>query len=179
MSPRILSIGILWAPDLTSPTTSGSDLPYFIVVADAYSRLQRAVSVPENALCFFQRSIRGSVSRRYPIIPLLEISVRKISLSVTFTPLQELSHFGFVCDNVSLHYQRERALLRSLQVLILLSFRQQVCIFCTALPQSAQVNRIFKFLIILPDFHCIKHFQKSSKVLFLFRCFIMNVSDKS
>ena len=88
MSPRILSIGILWTPDLTSPTISGSDLPY-TVVADAFSRLQRAVSVPENALCFLQRSIRGSVSRRYPIIPLLEISVRKISLSVTFTPLQE------------------------------------------------------------------------------------------
>ena len=106
LSPRILSIDILWTPDLTSPTTSGSDLPYFVVVADAYSRLQRAVSVPENALCFFQRSIRGSASRRYPIIPLLEISVRKISLSVTFTPLQELSHFGFVCDNVSLHCQK-------------------------------------------------------------------------
>ena len=46
-------------------------------VAGAYSRLQRAVSVSENAFRFFQRSIRGSVSRRYPLIPLIGISVRK------------------------------------------------------------------------------------------------------
>lgn len=48
-------------------------------VAGAYSRLQRAVSVSENAFRFFQRSIRGSVSRRYPIIPLLVVSVREFS----------------------------------------------------------------------------------------------------
>ena len=45
--------------------------------ASVFSRLQRAVSVWEIALPFFQRSLRGSVSGRYPIIPLLRISVRK------------------------------------------------------------------------------------------------------
>ena len=46
-------------------------------VAGADSRLQRAVSVREIALPFFQRSIRGSVSGRYSFIPLLEVSVRE------------------------------------------------------------------------------------------------------
>lgn len=44
-------------------------------VAGADSRLQRAVSVAGNTSRFFQRSIKGSVSGRYPIIPLLEASV--------------------------------------------------------------------------------------------------------
>ena len=46
-------------------------------VAGADSRLQRAVSVVGNTSRFFQRSIKGSVSGRYPVIPLLGISVRK------------------------------------------------------------------------------------------------------
>ncbi len=45
--------------------------------ASVFSRLQRAVSVREVALPFLQRSLRGSVSGRYPFIPLLGISVRK------------------------------------------------------------------------------------------------------
>ena len=45
--------------------------------ASVFSRLQRAVSVQEIALPFLQRSLRGSVSGRYPVIPLLGISVRK------------------------------------------------------------------------------------------------------
>ena len=45
--------------------------------ASVFSRLQRAVSVRKIALPFLQRSIRGSVSGRYPFIPLLGISVRK------------------------------------------------------------------------------------------------------
>ena len=73
-------------------------------VAGAYSRLQRAVSVSENAFRFFQRSIRGSVSRRYPIIPLLGVSVREFS-SPSFLPLCRRTHAEFICDNVSLHYQ--------------------------------------------------------------------------
>lgn len=44
-------------------------------VAGADSRLQRAVSVVGNTSRFFQRSIKGSVSGRYPVIPLLGISV--------------------------------------------------------------------------------------------------------
>ena len=43
-------------------------------VAGADSRLQRAVSVVGNTSRFFQRSIKGSVSGRYPVIPLLGIS---------------------------------------------------------------------------------------------------------
>ena len=59
-------------------------------VAGADSRLQRAVSVAGNTSRFFQRSIKGSVSGRYPVIPLLGISVRKaMTFSVTFTSLQE------------------------------------------------------------------------------------------
>ena len=77
-------------------------------VAGAYSRLQRAVSVSENAFRFFQRSIRGSVSRRYPVIPLLGVSVREFS-SPSFLPLCRRTHAEFICDNVSLHYQKAQA----------------------------------------------------------------------
>ena len=62
-------------------------LPYR-AVADVHSRLQRAVSVTEFAFRFFQRSIRGSISGRYSIILLLELLVREIFLSVTFTSSQ-------------------------------------------------------------------------------------------
>ena len=85
-------------------------------VAGAYSRLQRAVSVSENAFRFFQRSIRGSVSRRYPIIPLLVVSDRELSTpsfrefsSPSFLPLCRRTHAEFICDNVSLHNQRARS----------------------------------------------------------------------
>ena len=44
-------------------------------VAGADSRLQRAVSVTGNTSRFFQRSIKGSVSGRYPVIPPVEQSV--------------------------------------------------------------------------------------------------------
>ena len=64
-------------------------------VAGADSRLQRAVSVREIALPFLQRSLRGSVSGRYPIIPLLRISVRKSRIfsafPAAFTSFQALS----------------------------------------------------------------------------------------
>ena len=56
-------------------------------VAGAYSRLQRAVSVTENTFRFFQRSIKGSVSGRYPVIPLLGISVRKAVAFPSLLPL--------------------------------------------------------------------------------------------
>ena len=56
-------------------------------VAGADSRLQRAVSVTENTFRFFQRSIKGSVSGRYPVIPLLGISVRKAVAFPSLLPL--------------------------------------------------------------------------------------------
>ena len=56
-------------------------------VAGADSRLQRAVSVAENTFRFFQRSIKGSVSGRYPVIPLLRISVRKVVAFPSLLPL--------------------------------------------------------------------------------------------
>lgn len=56
-------------------------------VAGADSRLQRAVSVAENTFRFFQRSIKGSVSGRYPVIPLLGISVRKTVAFPSLLPL--------------------------------------------------------------------------------------------
>ena len=56
-------------------------------VAGADSRLQRAVSVAENTFRFFQRSIKGSVSGRYPVIPLLGISVRKAMAFPSLLPL--------------------------------------------------------------------------------------------
>ena len=56
-------------------------------VAGADSRLQRAVSVAENTFRFFQRSIKGSVSGRYPVIPLLGISVRKVVAFPSLLPL--------------------------------------------------------------------------------------------
>ncbi len=52
--------------------------------ASVFSRLQRAVSVREIALPFLQRSLRGSVSGRYPFIPLLGISVRENLTSFVF-----------------------------------------------------------------------------------------------
>ena len=65
----------------------GFALPQKGTVAGAYSRLQRAVSVTENTFRFFQRSIKGSVSGRYPIIPLLGISVRKVVAFPSLLPL--------------------------------------------------------------------------------------------
>ena len=63
-----------------------------------YSRLQRAVSVSEIALRFFQRSIRGSVSGRYPIIPLLGVSVKENSVFLAaFTFVQATARLKFVC----------------------------------------------------------------------------------
>ena len=56
-------------------------------VAGADSRLQRAVSVAGNTSRFFQRSIKGSVSGRYPVIPLLGISVRKAVAFPSLLPL--------------------------------------------------------------------------------------------
>lgn len=56
-------------------------------VAGADSRLQRAVSVVGNTSRFFQRSIKGSVSGRYPVIPLLGISVRKAVAFPSLLPL--------------------------------------------------------------------------------------------
>ena len=56
-------------------------------VAGADSRLQRAVSVAGNTSRFFQRSIKGSVSGRYPVIPLLGISVRKAIAFPSLLPL--------------------------------------------------------------------------------------------
>lgn len=49
-------------------------------VAGADSRLQRAVSVAGNTSRFFQRSIKGSVSGRYPVIPPIELSVHRLIL---------------------------------------------------------------------------------------------------
>ena len=74
-------------------------------VAGADSRLQRAVSVAGNTSRFFQRSIKGSVSGRYPVIPLLGISVRKAIAFPSLLPLCRKSHVEFICDNVSLHCQ--------------------------------------------------------------------------
>lgn len=69
MNPRPITHGHLWL---------AFALPFFRSnKAGVFSRLQRAVSVPEIALRFFQRSIRGSVSGRYPFIPLLGVSVRE------------------------------------------------------------------------------------------------------
>ena len=56
-------------------------------VAGADSRLQRAVSVAGNTSRFFQRSIKGSVSGRYTVIPLLGISVRKAFAFPSLLPL--------------------------------------------------------------------------------------------
>ena len=62
--------------------------------ASVFSRLQRAVSVQEIALPFLQRSLRGSVSGRYPFIPLLGIPVRKSrnlsAFPAAFTSFQAL-----------------------------------------------------------------------------------------
>lgn len=60
-------------------------------VAGADSRLQRAVSVVGNTSRFFQRSIKGSVSGRYPVIPLLGISVRKAVAFPSLLPLCRIS----------------------------------------------------------------------------------------
>ncbi len=72
-------------------------------VAGADSRLQRAVSVVGNTSRFFQRSIKGSVSGRYPVIPLLGISVRKAVAFPSVYLFAGKSYAKFICDNVSLH----------------------------------------------------------------------------
>ena len=82
-------------------------------VAGADSRLQRAVSVAENTFRFFQRSIKGSVSGRYSVIPLLGISVRKAVAFPSFYLFAGKSHAEFICDNVSLHYRTGLTLRRS------------------------------------------------------------------
>ncbi len=41
-----------------------------------------------------------------------------------------------------------------------------------------QVNGILKFFIILPDFHGIDKLNKGGEVLFLHRCFIVDVADE-
>ena len=83
MNPRPITRGHLWLAFALPSVTSCK--------ASVFSRLQRAVSVREIALPFLQRSIRGSVSGRYPFIPLLRISVRKkqkfICFSRCFYPL--------------------------------------------------------------------------------------------
>ena len=70
--------GHLWLGFALSPKGTG---------ASADSRLQRAVSVVGNTSRFFQRSIKGSVSGRYPVIPLLGISVRKAVAFPSLLPL--------------------------------------------------------------------------------------------
>ncbi len=79
MNPRPITRGHLWLA-FTPPFFRSRGV-------SVYSRLQRAVSVPEIALRFLQRSIRGSVSGRYPFIPLLEISVRKVMAFPSLLPL--------------------------------------------------------------------------------------------
>ena len=69
MNPRPITHGHLWLV-FTLPSFTSCK-------AGVSSRLQRAVSVAGIAPRFLQRSIRGSVSGRYPVIPLLGISVRK------------------------------------------------------------------------------------------------------
>lgn len=87
MNPRPITRGHLWLAFALPSFTSCK--------ASVFSRLQRAVSVQEIALPFLQRSLRGSVSGRYPIIPLLRISVRKSRIfsafSAAFTSFQALS----------------------------------------------------------------------------------------
>ena len=79
MNPRPITHGHLWLVFALPSFTSCK--------AGVSSRLQRAVSVPEIAPRFFQRSIRGSVSGRYPFIPLLGISVRKAVAFPSLLPL--------------------------------------------------------------------------------------------
>ena len=67
MNPRPITHGHLWLVFALPSFTSCK--------AGVSSRLQRAVSVAGIAPRFLQRSIRGSVSGRYPVIPLLGISV--------------------------------------------------------------------------------------------------------
>ena len=69
MNPRPITHGHLWLVFALPSFTSCK--------AGVSSRLQRAVSVAGIAPRFLQRSIRGSVSGRYPFIPLLGVSVRK------------------------------------------------------------------------------------------------------
>ena len=69
VNPRPITHGHLWLAFALPSFTSCK--------ASVFSRLQRAVSVREIAFPFLQRRIRGSVSGRYSIIPLLGISVRK------------------------------------------------------------------------------------------------------
>ena len=78
IDPRPNTPGHLWLGFALSPKGT---------VAGAYSRLQRAVSVTENTFRFFQRSIKGSVSGHYPVIPLLGISVRKAVAFPSLLPL--------------------------------------------------------------------------------------------
>ena len=90
IDPRPITRGHLWL---------AFTLSFLGDRASVYSRLQRAVSVPEIALRFFQRSIRGSVSGRYPIIPLLGVPVRENSVfPVAFTSSQAYAQLKFVCE---------------------------------------------------------------------------------
>ena len=76
MNPRPITRGHLWLAFALPSFTSCK--------ASVFSRLQRAVSVREIAIPFLQRSLRGSVSGRYPFIPLLGISVRKSRILSAF-----------------------------------------------------------------------------------------------
>lgn len=98
MNPRPITHGHLWLVFALPSFTSCK--------AGVSSRLQRAVSVAGIAPRFLQRSIRGSVSGRYPFIPLLGVSVRKAVPFRHFYLFAGKSHAEFVCDNVSLHYQK-------------------------------------------------------------------------
>lgn len=93
VNPRPITRGHLWL---------AFALTFLCDRASVYSRLQRAVSVPEIALRFFQRSIRGSVSGRYPFIPLLGVSVRENSVfPVVFTFVQAAARLKFVRQRVA------------------------------------------------------------------------------
>ena len=41
-----------------------------------------------------------------------------------------------------------------------------------------KVNGIFERLIILTDFHCVQHFYQCGKILFVLRCFIIDVPNQ-
>ena len=106
---HILAIDSFRTSGLPLTATSGSLLPYRCVATGVYSecnsRLRRAVS--GNVILHsvsFQRSLKGSVSGRYPFIPLLGISVGEGSASpLLLPPFRRLAQLKFVCSNVSLH----------------------------------------------------------------------------
>ena len=45
-------------------------------------------------------------------------------------------------------------------------------------PLKKNIHRVLVLFIIFPDIHRIEHLQKCRKVLFFFRCLVMNVSDQ-